>query len=198
MNAKTPKTNAPATPTPPRLVAPKPSEDGSTHRRTGKIARLPQDLRELLNLMLRDGAPYSSIIQKFAQRGHQLNFDNLSRWHAGGYQDWLHEQAWLEEMRLRLDFATNIVHQSNGALLDAASLRIAVTQMYALLTEFNPVVLKSQIANHPGAYSRILNALCKLTESGIKCERHRLSRPLNRSILPPPSSILPPSSSPTR
>jgi hypothetical protein len=163
-------------------AASKPCDEESpetARRRTGKIARLPRELRDLINLMLRDGATYSQVIKKLAQRGHDLNVDNLSRWHAHGYQDWLQDQAWLEEMRLRLDFATDVVQQSNGATLDAASLRIAVTRMYSLLTNFDPGVLKSQLATQPGAYSRILNVLCKLTDSALRCERQRLDQANN-------------------
>ena len=141
-------------------------------RRTGKIARLPEKLRDHVNRMLLDGKPYSAIAKKLAERGHDLNADNLSRWHAGGYQDWLQDRTRLEQMRLRLDFASHIVQQKNGAGLDAAGLRIAVSQMYTLLSDFDPVVLKDQIATQPGAYSRILNALCNLIQSRIKCQRH--------------------------
>jgi hypothetical protein len=163
----------PQRPRHPSTSIPLPSA-GCSHRRTGKIARLPQRIRERINTLLSDGVSYADIISQLAAAGHQLNADNLSRWNAGGYQEWLNQQAWLEEMRGRLDFATDIVRQTNGDLLDAASLRIAVTQMYTLLIEFNPSILKTQIATQPGAYSRILNALCKLTEAGLKCERHRL------------------------
>jgi hypothetical protein len=123
--------------------------------------------------MLRDGAAYSRISEKLAEHGHTISIDNISRWHSGGFKEWRQDQAWLAEMRLRLDFADDIVHQKNGIAIDAASLRIAVTQMYTFLTRFDPAILTTQVANHPGAYSRILNALCKLTEAGIKCERQR-------------------------
>jgi hypothetical protein len=129
--------------------------------------------------MLRDGTPSSKIIQKLAERGHNLNKNNISRWHAGGYQDWLQERAWLEEMRARLDFATEIVNQPNATLIDEASLRIAVTQMYNLLMAFDPLSLKTQLSTQPTAYSRILGSLCKLTDSLARSELRRAgTRPL--------------------
>jgi hypothetical protein len=124
--------------------------------------------------MLRDGVPYATISKKLAESGHKISVDNISRWHSGGFEDWLHDQAWLEEMRLQLDFASNIVNEKNGQLLDAASLRIAVTRMYTFLLSFDPSKLNNQIANQPGAYVRILNVLCKLTETSLKCERQRI------------------------
>jgi hypothetical protein len=124
--------------------------------------------------MLRDGSSYAKIVEKLADRGHNLDKDNLSRWYAGGYQDWVQEQAWLEEMRVRLDFAKDIVNQPNANLIDEASLRIAVTQMYNLLLSFDPLSLKTQLSTQPTAYSRILGALCKITDSLARSERHRV------------------------
>ncbi len=127
--------------------------------------------------MLRDGISYPKIIQKLADRGHKLDKHNISRWFAGGYQDWLEEQAWLDEMRARLDFAKDVVNQPDGNLIDEASLRIAVTQMYNLLLAFDPLSLKNQLSTHPTAYSRILGSLCKITDSVARSERHRPRSP---------------------
>ena len=45
--------------------------------------------------------------------------------------------------------------------------------MYDLLLSFDPAVLKERIAENPGSYARILNALCKLTQTALHLERHR-------------------------
>jgi len=37
--------------------------------------------------------------------------------------------------------------------------------MYGLLLDFDPAVLKARMAENPGAYARILNALCKLSSA---------------------------------
>lgn len=142
-------------------------------RRHCKIARLPADMRDLLNGMLRDGAPYSLIIKTLRQRGHKISQACLSRWQADGFQDWLRDQTWLQEMRARLDFASAIVNQPNAELLDQASLRIAVTRMFTLLTAFDPATLQPKLAESPGAYVRVLNALCNLTETALKLQRTR-------------------------
>ena len=143
------------------------------HRRNGKIARLPLPAREALNLMLRDGATYGAIIRKLAEQGHALNHDNLSRWHAGGYQDWLNEQSCLEEMRFKMDFASQVIGQRNADRLTEASLRIAASRMYNLLLNFDPAVLKPALATSPGLYPRLLNSLCKLTDGALKHQRCR-------------------------
>jgi hypothetical protein len=168
-----------------------PPTSNANHRRNGKVARLPKELRELVNVMLADGAPYPLIIQKLADQGHTLKPDNLSRWHAGGYQDWLKEQSWLEAMRARLDFAADIVQHPNGDLIEAASLRIAIIQMYRLLAGFDPVVLEPKISQQPSAYVRILTVLCKLTDGAVKLERHRQNKARYAALAPTPIAVNP-------
>lgn len=174
--------------TPARLLAPTPSttpptqESGPTsHRRNGKVARLPKELRELVNSMLEDGIPYDRICLKLADHGHHLNPDNLSRWHAGGFQDWLKEQSWMDELRARLDFASTIINHDHDGVVEAASLRVAILRMYRLLATFDPAELVPVIKDQPGAYTRILNALCKLTSGAIKLQTQQRIRQAVRS-----------------
>jgi len=71
--------------------------------RTGKIARLPQPIREKLNQRLRDGQPGREIViwlnelpeikqlvsERFAS--YPTSENNVSEWRRGGYQDWLRD-----------------------------------------------------------------------------------------------------------
>src|SRR5258708_33826767 len=75
-------------------------------RRAGKIAHLPQSVRDRINLMLRDGLTYAAIIASLGEAGKGLNKDNLSRWRKADHQDWLWEQHWLEATQNRPEFAT--------------------------------------------------------------------------------------------
>ena len=65
-------------------------------RRAGKIARLPQHVRDEVNNLLLDGLTYEDIIARLGPLGEGLNKDNLSRWRKADYQDWLAEQTWLQ------------------------------------------------------------------------------------------------------
>jgi hypothetical protein len=72
--------------------------------RTGKIARLPRQIREIVNKALRDGAPGQALVKwlnslpeaqsvlaaEFDER--PINEQNLSDWKKGGYEDWLRHQ----------------------------------------------------------------------------------------------------------
>lgn len=66
------------------------------HPRNGKVARLPEPLRNRVNQMLEDGLRYRDIILKLQQDGclpYALSEMNLSNWYRGGYQDWLRDKA---------------------------------------------------------------------------------------------------------
>src|ERR1035441_1363007 len=79
--------------------------------RNGKIARLPQSIREQINRRLQDGRPGKQIVAwlntlpevaavmaaKFD--GKPINEPNLSHWRLGGYQDWEIQQDALEIVR---------------------------------------------------------------------------------------------------
>lgn len=79
--------------------------------RTGKIARLPSQVRHELNQRLHNGALAKDLVpwlnslpevqhvlaNRFGAR--PISQDNISEWRHGGFQDWLRDQ----ERRLRLD-----------------------------------------------------------------------------------------------
>jgi hypothetical protein len=145
-------------------------------RRKGKIARLPDRVRQLVNFMLRDGRPYHEIVKKLDELGYTISDDSLSRWHAAGYQDWLHEESLLDNLHTRIDFAGDVVNPKGASLIQEAGLRIAIIRLYSLLLQFDPAILQQRIAENPGVYARILNALCKLTSGAVACERLRLDQ----------------------
>ena len=71
----------------------------TTH--TGKIARLPRNIRDDLNQRLDAGEPGGRIlawlnalpaVQTAGFGGSGVNAQNLSNWRKGGYQDWLKQQ----------------------------------------------------------------------------------------------------------
>jgi hypothetical protein len=75
---------------PPSSTADSEGDSIFEHSRIGKIARLPADTREIVNLMLRDNVPYPAIIEKLASLGYPgVSPTNLTRWKQGGYLDWL-------------------------------------------------------------------------------------------------------------
>ena len=74
-------------------------------RRTSKIARLPKLVRDKLNHLLEDCLSYRAIIKELGPSAKGLIERNISSWHHGGYKDWLIEQQWREDTRLRHEAA---------------------------------------------------------------------------------------------
>src|SRR6266702_1043491 len=81
--------------------------DGSKPKRRSRsnIAQLPKVLRDLINSMLDDGAPYALIIEKLQQSAdpplpYPITEMNISRWYDTGYQDHLAQQERLAYVRL--------------------------------------------------------------------------------------------------
>ena len=79
--------------------------------RNGKIARLPQSIREQINRRLQNGQPGKQIVAWLNTLpevaavmaadfdGQPINEPNLSHWRLGGYQDWEIQQDALEVVR---------------------------------------------------------------------------------------------------
>ncbi|MGA2542290.1 MAG: hypothetical protein ABSG78_12115 [Verrucomicrobiota bacterium] len=79
--------------------------------RKGKLARLPQTIREQINLRLQDGAEAKQIaawlntlpeVRSLLAKefdGQPINEVNLSNWKLGGYRDWEAQQEALEAVR---------------------------------------------------------------------------------------------------
>ena len=79
--------------------------------RSGKIARLPQDLRDQLNRRLQNGEQSDTLLPWLNNlpevktllaaefNSHPINRQNLSEWRKGGYRDWLVRQEALQFMQ---------------------------------------------------------------------------------------------------
>src|ERR1700723_3658556 len=72
--------------------------------RLGKIARLPRETRELLNVRLNNGEegkalvvwlnglPEAQAVLAAKFEGRAISEQNLSEWKKGGYEDWVRHQ----------------------------------------------------------------------------------------------------------
>src|SRR3954467_14974114 len=107
-------------------------------RRNGKIARLPKQTRDMLNRMLDDGLPYRIIIDELGEAGEGLNLQNLTNWKQGGYQDWVKNQELIEQLRLQIEHAIDLLNETGGAantakVIEACHMVGATQLMWGLL-----------------------------------------------------------------
>jgi hypothetical protein len=144
---------------------------GAGRQRNGKIARLAKPVRDRINNMLLDGKAYLDIIASLGPDGQGLNEDNVGNWKAGGYQDWLREQRQIEILRSKQEFAMDLVRDTAPHKVHQAILQIAAANLCQLLLELDPNSLRELIEKEPDKYTRLLNAIVRLSDGQIKAER---------------------------
>ncbi len=183
-------------------------------KRTGKIARLPHQLRDQLNQRLHNGEPGVDLIKWLNSlpevqailaehfNGVPISPQNLSEWNNGGFLDWLTTQELLEDAR---EFAANTAELpgfTDGHLADC--LAHAITARYAVLLGKMPL----EGALNPDLLARF-NLLHRLDRHVARLQRRtdraRKEKPATPVVAPtPPSPKVPatppsphPSASPT-
>jgi len=143
-------------------------------RHTGKIGRLPHAVREAINVMIHDGVPYAVIIERLGEAGKGLKHYHLARWRKTGYQEWRVEQERRDRVRAREQFSLDILREKDASKLHEAPLQIAASQLCEFVADLELTALKQKFQSDPLNFVRLLNALSKLSQSGIKCESHRV------------------------
>jgi hypothetical protein len=117
--------------------------------RTGKIARLPLEVREEINEMLRSGYKYTAIRDKLDQLGHPgMNASNISAWKHGGYVDWLREKQ-RQEQALALPLALErCTRHAQLDRLQQNALIVGIGQLSEVLVGFD-IARARQISRQP-------------------------------------------------
>jgi hypothetical protein len=136
-------------------------------RRTGKIARLPKDVRDTLNFELEQGTAYKQICSWLESEGYPgCNEGHVSSWFKGGHQDWLRQEQYIREVKERRDYAEEFVCGSMGGdTFQEANLQLAAIQCFEVLAQLDVKALQAQLAEKPETYVRLINSLCRLTKS---------------------------------
>lgn len=129
------------------------SERSSAITRTGKIARLPQAIRQRLNERLADGEPQhllvawlneQAVVRERLERfhgGRPITEQNLSDWRAGGFRDWERHQESRGMLRELLQETEEIgAELGEGDLLEKAtnSVALALVQLMRDAMAGNP------------------------------------------------------------
>src|SRR6266581_4120237 len=147
-------------------------------RSRSNIAKLPKILRDLINSMLDDGAPYGLIIEKLQQSTdpplpYPITEMNISRWFDTGYQDHLAQQERLAYVRLNREAALEMVAGDDTATLPEATLQIIASHYYELLGDFSPALLKGKLTEDPLKYTRFINGFARLAREILNLKKYR-------------------------
>lgn len=111
--------------------------------RTGKIARLPHDLREAVNLRLLDNQSSAMLLPwlnvqaaavalwEHEFEGAPANAENLSQWRHGGFKEWKERRERVENLKTLSSFAHQLT-RSGGDIADGAAAVISGQILEAL------------------------------------------------------------------
>ena len=176
MNSENPALEA----TPPSVSQPEPlpvsnpftSLVAPGNRRKGKVARKPKEIRDRINQMLQDGVPYADIITALGPEGKDLNEQNLTNWRTGGYQEWLHQRDVIDVQTARNEQCFDLACQQ-GSKIHQATVQVAAANLLNLLLNLDPCALRQTLEEEPDKYTRLLNALVRLSDGQLRCEQHQ-------------------------
>jgi hypothetical protein len=141
-----------------------------TKRRNGKVARLPQAVREIINQMLVDNHAYAEIVERLKELGYAgFNEMNIHNWEIGGYREWFVEQEHLADVSW-----TNLHLTEEGQSPSAAgltSMHMASKQLHNVLMDFDPVHLRKRLEQRPEYYFQIMLAYSRLLKNITEFEK---------------------------
>jgi hypothetical protein len=149
-------------------------------RRNGKIARLPKATRDMINCMLDDGLPYKVIIDELGEAGEGLNHQNLTNWRQGGYQEWVKDQQRIDRTRAHTENAIDLLRETGGttnaATVVEAGNMVGAAQLMEALMDHGDKAIKQMLVDKPETYIRILNVICRLSDSSHQEKRRHLTK----------------------
>ena len=135
-----------------------------------KISRLPAEIRESINRMLRDRIPYHEILQKLGEVGKTLNKNNLSRWKKTGYLIWLQECQRREDAAAQIQLHLDLLRENENGKIHLAAQQIAALKICQLMAEFDLASLRKTLEQDPEGFLHLLQMLPKLSQGGMACE----------------------------
>jgi len=155
-----------------------------TNTNTGKIGRLPRNIREELNQRLDNGEPGSSIlpwlnglsevrdilIKYFESRA--ISDQNLSEWRQGGFEKWQRRKDARFWLRGQMDIASEFLEETEQAsVADCLSAPIAV--ILAELIERLGADAHINLEDRKGLLAYV-RELIRLRSGDHQCQRLRL------------------------
>ena len=143
------------------------------HKRlTGTVARLPKELRWRINALMDDGVSYPEIIEALGDECKHVSEDMLARWKKTGYQEHCREQRVLDQCAARRIRASALLTKADQVTSFQATQQIATSQICEAVVDLGADILREALIANPLNYFRMLNAFTRLTNGGLKCERH--------------------------
>lgn len=139
----------------------------------GKIANLPQEMKDGVNELLREGASYRRVQEWLKERQHEVHVCSVKTWHNRGHQQWLKERERLGEMKFRKECVMEITENRSGESIHEASLRLAASQLYDVFSDFDIKALNQMLKEKPENYASLLAVLTRLSKGCLDIEKFK-------------------------
>lgn len=149
----------------------------------GKIARLPNALRDQICAMIRDSVPYKTILETLGKPVRHITERNLTNWKSNGYQQWLRENERTHYLQTAADLAIAAAKSNEDLHVHEAGIHLAAKQMFEALTELGPQSIRDALAGDQDNYTRIANALARLGEGSLRYARYRAQVADSKAII---------------
>ena len=105
----------------------------------------------------------------------------LTRWKKTGYQAHCREQRVLDHCAVRRVRASALLTKAGQITGFQATQQIATTQICEAVVDIGADILREALLANPLNYFRMLNAFSRLTQGGLKCERHLIDEALRHA-----------------
>lgn len=149
------------------------------HTGNGKIARLPEKLRDQLNQSIADGVPHHEILKGLGEHGKGITDRNVSNWKThGGYERWLEHRDTKAALSITRGEAADLAAEKPAAPLQDASRSLASAQIYEMLRLFDTSNLRSALASKPQLYLHLINSVSRLSEAEATCAHRQVQQAL--------------------
>ncbi|MDB6123772.1 MAG: hypothetical protein JWQ71_2765, partial [Pedosphaera sp.] len=150
------------------------------HRRRGIIAGLPREIREQINQQLEEGWKYKRISAWLVTQGHAgITEKHLSVWYQGGFKDWVARRERLEEMRVRMEFAREMVKDTEDNSFQEGGLQMAAMQFFELFCQLDLASMQAELQAKPEVYVRLVNSMVRLCKSRMEMQRFKREEAAN-------------------
>ena len=141
-------------------------------KRRSRIAKLPREVRNQVNVMLDEGATYQQVVDWLHGKGHsECTVDMVFQWKEGGFQDWLKDERRADSERSLREWATSVAADSGQTNLPTAYVMFASAQLRRLVDDIDEIRAKAALSEHPEVYARLFNSLARFAKLAVEMEK---------------------------
>jgi hypothetical protein len=116
--------------------------------------------------------PHSTLDPRHSDLS-SLTPHHITTWKKfGGYRDWLKDQQRIADCKMRHELTLDLARSAQGLASYQAAPKVAVAEICQTIVDLGPEGLKEAMQASPLNCFRLLNAMARLINSGLKCETH--------------------------